>query len=76
MHPAPMLNEYDFGSAEDKAVEDVLSDDFQRVWTGTGRGNRASFEKVFRPVPNDDIKSWDDYVKYIAPSAGISVSPA
>ncbi|ORX37927.1 hypothetical protein BD324DRAFT_623854 [Kockovaella imperatae] len=72
MHPAPSPLEYDWGSEEDKAVEDVLSDSFERLWTETGRSNRAAFERVFRPVPNDDIRNWNDYVSYIAPSAGIS----
>ena len=74
MHPVPTPIDYDFGTGEDKAVEDFLSDEFQQLWTGTGRNNKDVFQKIFRPVPNDDIKTWDDYVKYISPSAGISVS--
>ena len=73
MHPAPEPHVYDWGSAEDKAVEDVLSDEFEKLWVGTGRGNREAFEKVFRPVPNDTIKTWKDYVNYLKPAAGISV---
>ncbi|WWC65686.1 uncharacterized protein I303_108307 [Kwoniella dejecticola CBS 10117] len=72
MHPAPHSHRYDFGSAEDLAVEDVLSDEFEQLWVGTGRGNREIFEKIFRPVPNDSIRNWDDYKKYLAPNAGIS----
>ncbi|WWD04171.1 hypothetical protein V865_002237 [Kwoniella europaea PYCC6329] len=72
MHPAPVPHEYDFGSAEDKAVEDFLSDEFEQLWVGTGRGNREIFEKIFRPVPNDSIRNWEDYKKYLAPNAGIS----
>ncbi|WVQ79396.1 hypothetical protein IAT38_001493 [Cryptococcus sp. DSM 104549] len=72
MHAVPIPHVYDFGSEEDKAVEDVLSDEFQKLWIGTGRQNRAAFERVFRPVPNDDIKNWDQYKKYIEPNAGIS----
>lgn len=72
MHPAPVPHQYDFGSAEDLAVEDVLSDEFNRLWTETGRNNRRAFERVFRPVPNDSIRSWEDYAKYMAPSKGIS----
>nr|XP_019003723.1 phospholipase D [Kwoniella mangroviensis CBS 8507]OCF67184.1 phospholipase D [Kwoniella mangroviensis CBS 8507] len=72
MHPAPVPHEYDFGSPEDKAVEDFLSDEFEQLWVGTGRGNREIFEKIFRPVPNDSIRNWEDYKKYLAPNAGIS----
>lgn len=50
MHPAPTPHMYDFGSEEDKAVEDVLSDEFTDLWIGTGRRNREAFEKVFKPV--------------------------
>ncbi|WWC93003.1 uncharacterized protein L201_007967 [Kwoniella dendrophila CBS 6074] len=72
MHPAPEPHVYDFGSAEDKAVEDVLSDEFQELWVGTGRRNREIFQRIFRPVPNDEIRNWEDYKKYLAPNAGIS----
>ena len=74
MRPAPHLHDYDFGSEGDKMVEDVLSDQFQQLWIGTGRSNRAAFEKVFRPVPNDTIRNWKGYVDYLTPNAGIPVS--
>lgn len=73
MRPAPVPDQYDFGSREDKAVEDILSDDFEKLWVTTGRSNRAAFEKVFRPVPNDTIKNWKDYAAYLKPNAGIAV---
>ncbi|EIW71690.1 hypothetical protein TREMEDRAFT_71238 [Tremella mesenterica DSM 1558] len=72
MHPAPVPHEYDFDSPEDQAVADFLSDDFQNLWTNTGRSNRAAFENVFRPVPNDDIKSWEEYKAYLKPQEGIT----
>ncbi|KNX49943.2 phospholipase D [Cryptococcus deuterogattii R265] len=72
MHPAPLPHMYDFGSAEDKAVEDVLSDEFTDLWIGTGRRNREAFEKVFKPVPSDDIRNWEDYKEYLKPHIGIS----
>ncbi|OWZ44706.1 phospholipase D [Cryptococcus neoformans c45] len=72
MHPAPTPHMYDFGSEEDKAVEDVLSDEFTDLWIGTGRRNREAFEKVFKPVPSDGIRNWEDYKEYLKPHAGIS----
>ena len=42
-------------------MEDFLSDQFQNLWVSTGRTNRAAFERVFRPVPNDTIKNWIQY---------------
>lgn len=74
MHPAPIIHEYDWGSESDQAVQDPLSDEFERLWVGTGRSNRAAFEKVFRPVPNDSIRNWKQYAEYLKPNAGISVS--
>ena len=74
MLPAPHLHAYDFGSEEDRLVEDFLSEQFQELWISTGRNNRAAFEKVFRPVPNDTIRNWKSYEEYLRPHAGISVS--
>ena len=74
MHPAPEPHSYDWGSEFDLAVQDVLSDGFENLWVGTGRGNRAAFENVFRPVPNDNIKNWKQYGEYLKPNAGISAS--
>ncbi|EAL20780.1 hypothetical protein CNBE1430 [Cryptococcus deneoformans B-3501A] len=72
MHPVPTPHMYDFGSEEDKAVEDVLSDEFTDLWIGTGRRNREAFENVFRPVPSDGIRNWEDYKEYLKPHAGVS----
>lgn len=74
MHPAPVLNEYDFGSSEDLAVQDILSDEFQTLWHGTGEKNREAFKTVFLPVPSDDIKNWKQYDEFLKPHAGVSVS--
>jgi len=76
MHPAPVLNEYDFGSSEDLAVQDILSDDFQTLWHGTGEKNREAFKAVFLPVPSNEIKSWKQYDEFLKPHAGVSVCPS
>lgn len=54
-------NEYDFGSDEDKLVQDVLSDQFQEIWNSTARTNTEVFSKVFHPVPNDAVRNWAEY---------------
>ena len=72
--PAPVPNDYDFGSAEDLAVEDILSEEFLSLWKGTGETNRAAFERVFRPIPNDSFRTWADYAEYTKVAAGIRVS--
>nr|ODN91177.1 phospholipase D [Cryptococcus depauperatus CBS 7841] len=73
MHSVPIPHMYDFGSPEDKKVEDVLSDEFLDLWFNTAYTNRDAFEKVFRPLPNDHIRNWEDYKEYLQPHAGVSV---
>lgn len=72
MHPVPHPIEYDFGSAEDLAVQDLLSDEVERLWFDTGKNNRKVFERIFRPIPNDNIRTWEEYNNYLQPSSGIS----
>lgn len=72
MHPVPMPNEYDWDSADDHAVRDILSDDFTSLWHGTARTNTEIFEKIFRPLPNDHITTWAEYAEYLKPAAGIA----
>lgn len=53
--------QYDWGSASDRAVEDPLSGEFVRLWTETARTNTEVFSKVFHPVPNDRVRTWEQY---------------
>ncbi|KAI0184402.1 phospholipase D active site-containing protein [Xylaria flabelliformis] len=53
--------DYDWGSAADRAVEDPLSEDFWNSWTETARTNTEVFSKVFHNVPNDNVRNWDEY---------------
>ncbi|RXK34159.1 hypothetical protein BBD39_06110 [Arsenophonus endosymbiont of Bemisia tabaci Asia II 3] len=57
-------NEYDWGSREDQAVEDPLSDSFNRLWKGTAYTNTAAFARVFHPVPFDGVRNWKQYEEY------------
>ncbi|GAM89123.1 hypothetical protein ANO11243_071580 [Dothideomycetidae sp. 11243] len=54
-------NDYDWNSAEDKLVADPLSDQFQALWKNTAQKNTAAFERVFRPVPSENIRAWKEY---------------
>ncbi|KAI9633008.1 uncharacterized protein MKK02DRAFT_40389 [Dioszegia hungarica] len=72
MHPVPLLNTYDWSSPEDLAVQDILSPEFEHLWFTTGKTNRRAFERIFRPVPNDAIRNWEDYAAYLKPAAGIA----
>lgn len=72
MHPVPQPNDYDWNSPSDLLVQDVLSTDFNNLWTDIAHTNRRAFERVFRPVPNDLIRNWVDYEAYLKPAAGIA----
>lgn len=74
MRPAPIPHDYDWNSESDLAVQDFLGESFTQLWVNTGINNRHAFEKVFRPVPNDHIRNWKQYVEYLKPNAGIAVS--
>jgi phospholipase D1/2 len=54
-------NAYDWGSPEDLMVKDPLSPAFEDLWSTTAAKNTAIFEKVFRPVPTNAIRTWADY---------------
>ncbi|KAI9229608.1 MAG: hypothetical protein DHS80DRAFT_13629 [Piptocephalis tieghemiana] len=49
----------------EKAIQDPLSDDFDRVWQGTAQSNTEIFRRVFRCVPDDTVTTFDAYKKFI-----------
>ena len=59
--PVGVPNVYDFGSAEDRAVMDPLSDSFLNLWNSRARQNSEAFSKIFHPVPHDSVRTWKDY---------------
>ncbi len=59
--PIGVPNNYDFGSAEDLAVVDPLSDGFQALWTSQARRNTDIFGRIFHPVPHDAVRNWKQY---------------
>ncbi|MCJ1376949.1 hypothetical protein MMC17_000039 [Xylographa soralifera] len=54
-------NVYDFGTSEDKAVMDPLSDHFLELWNGTAKQNSEAFGRIFHPVPHDSVRTWKQY---------------
>ena len=54
-------NLYDFGTSEDKAVMDPLSDQFLKLWNGTAKRNAEAFGRIFHPVPHDSVRNWKQY---------------
>ena len=59
--PLDVPNIYEFGTAEDRAVKDPLSDQFLGLWNGRARQNTEAFGRIFHPVPHDNIRTWKDY---------------
>lgn len=57
-------NIYDLGSPEDNIVADPLSDTFQSLWNSRARTNTDVFRKVFRVVPDDNVRTWADYKEF------------
>ncbi|KAI8958706.1 phospholipase D/nuclease [Daldinia sp. FL1419] len=58
--------QYDWGSPSDRLVEDPMSEDFWRLWTDTARTNTEVFTKVFHPVPNDHVRTWEQYEDFFS----------
>ena len=59
--PVGIPNIYDFGSSEDLAVQDPLSETFLALWNNRAHNNTQVFRKVFHPVPDDSVLTWADY---------------
>ncbi|KAH8884766.1 phospholipase D/nuclease [Thozetella sp. PMI_491] len=59
-------NEYDWGSEADRLVVDPLDSNFRRLWNDTARTNTEVFSKAFHPVPNDAVRTWDDYENFFS----------
>ncbi|KAI9737323.1 MAG: hypothetical protein M1835_003274, partial [Candelina submexicana] len=64
--PIGVPNDYDFGSREDEAVTDPLSDNFLNLWNVTARRNTDIFGQIFHPVPHDSVRNWKDYDTFYA----------
>ncbi|KAG8850840.1 hypothetical protein FRB96_009577 [Tulasnella sp. 330] len=65
MHAPPIPAEDETHLQEDQLVADPLSDDFERLWHGTARINTAIFSEIFRTVPNDSVRNWDQYKMFL-----------
>ncbi|QRV81288.1 phospholipase [Ceratobasidium sp. AG-Ba] len=65
MRPAPIPNDNEMGTREDSAVMDPLSDKFQGLWIGTAQKNRAIFSELFKTVPTNIVRNWEQYKTYV-----------
>ena len=59
--PLGTPNTYDYGSREDQIVVDPMSEQFLDIWTSQARENTDVFGRVFRPVPDNRVRTWKDY---------------
>lgn len=59
-------NVYDWGSPSDILVADPVHADFDILWRSTAKLNTEVFTKAFHAVPNDYIRTWDDYEEFYA----------
>ncbi|ETR97808.1 phospholipase D/nuclease [Trichoderma reesei RUT C-30] len=59
-------NDYDWGSSADRLVEDPLSPDFLSLWEDTASTNTEVFSRAFHPVPDDHVRTWDDYEEFFS----------
>lgn len=62
--PVGVPNSYDWGSPEDNVVADPLSDTFQSLWNSRARQNTDIFRQVFRVVPDDSVRNWNEYKEF------------
>lgn len=66
-HPVSKApNEYDWDSTADRLVADPMSGAFDQLWRGTARTNTEVFSKAFHNVPNDVVRTWDDYDNFFS----------
>jgi len=61
MRCAPVVNDDEVGTREDRAVADPLADSTLELWNRTARQNREIFTEIFRPVPTNLVRSWSAY---------------
>ena len=54
-------NAYEFGTSEDRQVEDPIDQAFLNTWNSIAHTNTEAFGKVFHPVPHDSVRTWEDY---------------
>ncbi|KAK4236652.1 hypothetical protein C8A03DRAFT_45392 [Achaetomium macrosporum] len=70
------VNEYDWDSPADRLVQDPLSREFLDLWRSTARRNTEIFSRAFHPVPNDEVRTWEDYDRFFSKHFVIPGEPA
>jgi phospholipase D1/2 len=61
MRAAPTPNDDTMHEEEDQRVADPLSEETNRLWNETARVNREVFTDIFKPVPSNSVRNWQQY---------------
>ncbi|KAJ4294820.1 hypothetical protein N0V88_005054 [Collariella sp. IMI 366227] len=59
-------NHYDWDSHADRLVADPLSHQFIDLWRGTAHRNTEIFSRAFHAVPNDRVRTWEQYEEFFS----------
>jgi phospholipase D1/2 len=70
------VNDYDWNSPADRLVQDPMSREFIDLWRGTARRNTEIFSRAFHPVPNDKVRTWEEYDAFFSKHFVIPGEPA
>ncbi|KAG8876589.1 hypothetical protein FRB98_007233 [Tulasnella sp. 332] len=65
MHAVPYPNEDTTQSREDQMVQDPVSPQFWNYWEATAVQNRELFSEIFKTVPTDAVRNWNQYKTFI-----------
>ncbi|KAG9018728.1 hypothetical protein FRB90_010196 [Tulasnella sp. 427] len=65
MRAPPHPQEDETRLQEDYIVADPLSEDFLGLWYATARVNREVYSQIFKSVPTDNVRNWDQYKRYV-----------
>ncbi|KAG8894094.1 hypothetical protein FRB99_001525, partial [Tulasnella sp. 403] len=65
MRAVPYPTEDETQLEEDQQVADPLSEDFLQLWQNTAARNRQIFGEIFRTVPTDLVRNWDQYKAFL-----------
>jgi phospholipase D1/2 len=61
MTPVPRPPTDTTNSPEDILVADPLSDQLLNLWNSTAKNNTEILLNIYKTVPNNLVKSWDEY---------------
>ncbi|PVG00681.1 phospholipase D/nuclease [Serendipita vermifera] len=65
MTPVPNPPTDTTGGPEDALVVDPLSDQLLNLWNSTAKNNTDILLEIYKTVPNNQVKNWDEYNAYV-----------